>query len=316
MNRLTPAKVSVMMFAVVALLVGAYVAKRLFAVEDSPAQIVTRNVPMAVADIPAGTTVTEEHIGLGPFPVDELEPDMLLNSRVIAGRITREPIRAATPLRAGQFYQPGEKPPLKVAEGMQAVSVPLAESSDVVDGLIKPGQHVDVHMTLSGGDNDPRLGGGLTLTLFKGVRVLAMNRSFQQSNVADASNSTVLELTPAQTNVMILASRRGQITLTFNPDGTGDGGVAASQADRATLDDILGLAPLPKPESPFVTESYRQDGREVYYFRNGRRWDSPQVDKAASRTSGVKTGVSTETAPSGLKESSKRFNEPAAEPAA
>jgi pilus assembly protein CpaB len=133
-------------------------------------------------------------------------------------------------------------------------------------------------------EHDPRYRGGLTITLFKGVRVIAINRSFQQARVADSANSAVLELSPAQTNMMILANRRGEITLSFNPGGTGDGGVAASQSDRSTLDEILGLQPLKQPEPPFVSETYRQDGREVYYFRDGRRVEMPRTDAAPSRT--------------------------------
>ena len=40
-----------------------------------------------------------------------------------------------------------------------------------------------------------------------------------QGNVEDDRNSVTLELTPEQSNVMILASERGMITMSFNPNG-------------------------------------------------------------------------------------------------
>ncbi len=271
MKKLTPAKVTMMMFVMVGLLVVAYVAKSLLAVEQVPEAPAMRNIPMAISDIPAGTVVTENHIGLGPVLIESLEQDMLLNNRVIVGRVAKQQLKAATPIRAGDLYQPGELPPLEVADGMRAVSLGVGRTDGVVDGLIRPGQFVDVHFAPSAYQGDPRMQGGLTMTLFNGVRIIAINRSYQQGPVARGGNIVTLELTPEQANIGILASERGEITLTYSPDGRGNGGIAVSSADRATLDEILGLKPTPTPEPPFVTEIFRRGARSVLQFRDGRQ---------------------------------------------
>src|SRR5688572_20704762 len=109
-----------MMFGVIGLLVAAYVAKSLLAVEEPAPVVATRNVPMPVADIQPGTLITETHVGQGPMLVSELRSDMLLNNRVIVGRVAKELLKAATPMRAGQLYEPGARPELEIEAGMRA----------------------------------------------------------------------------------------------------------------------------------------------------------------------------------------------------
>lgn len=275
MKSLTPAKVTLLMFGIFGILIAAYIGKRLLAGKEEAPPVATRNIPMAISELEPGTLVTEEHLGLGPIAIKDLKPEMMTSNRVIVGRIVKEPIPAATPISTSQLYPAGETPPLKIDPGMRAISVPLESSVDLVDGLIKPGEYVDVHMTPTGMTDDRRLNGGLTLTLFKGVRVIAINRSYTQSANSRRGTNVTLELTPEQANIMILARDKGDITMSYNPEGKGDGGVAVSSADRATLYEILGLkAPekIAEPPKPFVIEGYYGSSRSVNQFdRNGLR---------------------------------------------
>lgn len=160
---------------------------------------------------------------------------------------------------------------------MRAISVSLESSVDLVDGLIKPGEYVDVHMTPTGMNNDKRLNGGMTLTLFNGVRVIAINRSYTQNSSSRRGTNVTLELTPEQANIMILARDRGEITMSYTPEGKGDGGVAVSSAEKATLYEILGLKTPEKPKEeeppkPFIVEGYYGSSRSVNKFdRDGLR---------------------------------------------
>lgn len=271
MKNLTPAKVSLMMFGVVGFLVVAFVAKRMFAVDERVPEVVTRNVPMLVAEVAEGTTITENHLGMGPMKVTDLSPDILLSNRVIVGRVAKAKIPAATPLRAEYLYQIGELPPLKIEPPHVAVSVSLAEPVSMVDGLIKPNQFVDVHMTTGQSSNDERMRGGLTLTLFRGIRILAINRNFSQGPIESGGNNVTLEMTESQANIMILAQKHGGITLTYNPAGKGDGGLALDARDRVTLEQILGLKPLDKPAPPYLAEVFRGVDRREVYFESGKR---------------------------------------------
>lgn len=269
MKRLTPANVTLMMLITVFSLVAAYIAKNLRATE-APPPVERRSVPMALSSLEPGTVITEAHLGEGRVPETELQPEMLLDESGIVGRVVKQPIPAARPIRASQLYQPGERPPLEIEEGMRAVSVSVPDGVALVDGLIRPGQSVDVHLTPSRpvrGDGS----GGLTLTLLEGVRVVALNRGQAATSVNRTDNSVTLELTPKQANILILARDRGEITLSYNPGGAGESSVGLSGQGRATLEQILGLKPPPQPEPPFVVESYRGASRSTLEFRNGRR---------------------------------------------
>jgi pilus assembly protein CpaB len=271
------------MFGVVGLLVAAYVAKNLLAVEEKKPEIASRNIPMAVSDIEPGTVITENHLGQGPFPVDRLDRDTLLVNRVVVGRVVKEAIKAAQPIRANQLYKPGELPPLEVAEGMRAVSVEVGAGVAMVDGMIKPGQFVDVLFTYQGDVDSTQ--GGVTLRLFEGVRIIAINRNFAQSRVDRSSNRVTLELDEPQANIMVLAKDKGEITLTFNPNNErGRGGLSLNNDDRVTLHEILGLRPAEPTPEPFLTESYKGANRSTHLFNEkGRRIENNAAQPTPTR---------------------------------
>lgn len=258
------------MFGVVGLLIAVYVAKNLLATEIKAPPPADDLMPMAIADIPPGTLVTEAHLGRGPFPKSHLEPDMLRTNRVIAGRYAKVLIKSNRPIHANDLLPPNEFPSLKVAEGMRAVAVEVADSTAMVGGMIRPNDYVDILFTYQG-RNDDALQGGLTMRLFEGVRVLAVKSG--GANRGDrAGNHVTLEVTEPQVNILTLARDRGTITLSYNPNGRGSGGLALSSTERVTLYDILGLKPA---EQPFVTDVYRGSSRTTNRFNSdGRLLDS------------------------------------------
>lgn len=283
--KLTPAKVTMMMLVAVGGLIGLYVIKGLFAVEKKVERPRTVTIPLATARLAPGTKISETHLGMGPYPANELKQDHLRSTRVVVGRVVKEAIEPGSPFRGSQLYEPGENAPLQVAEGKKAISITVKNSSEMVDGLIKPGDYVDVHFTLdpqSADGVDPRLAklGGVSKTLLKGVKVLALNRTFRQSALLPTGNSVTLELSPDQTNVLLVAQPRGTLSLSFNPAGAGDGGVEVHNPDRATLWEILGLkAPTPKPpvepEEPFVTDTFRgTNGGAMKWNKDGKKFDA------------------------------------------
>jgi pilus assembly protein CpaB len=273
-RRLTPAILTLVMFGIIGLLVLGYFAKNLFAQKEKPSGPVLRDLPMAVTDIKPGTVITADHLGVGRYEKSKLTPDVLLNNRVIVGRVAREPIKAASPIKAPQLYQPGELPPLDIGPGMRAVSVEIGDGVAMVDGIIKPGDAVDVLFTAQGAGvgNDNTFQGGLTMRLFEGVKVLAINRNFSQGRVDRGNNHVTLELTVAQTNIVVLAKDRGKITLSYNPNGKGDGGLALSNSERVTLYELLGLEKSDPLRDPFTTEIFRSGARVANRFDDKGRF--------------------------------------------
>lgn len=272
--KLTPAKVTMIMFMVIGGLVLAYIAKSLLAHEEKKPEAALRNVPMPISDLLPGTVVTEDHIGQGPMAIADLKRDMLLANKVIVGRVVKELLKAAQPIRASQLYEPGTYPPLKVGKGMQAFTIDAHGATAIVDGLIKPGEYVDLHFTVTALQGDPRLRGGMTMTLLKGVKVLAINRMVIQGRVESNRNSVTMELTPEQVNIISVAQDKGILTLSSNPTGKGDGGIALAAKDRATLEEILGLEPVKQPDpppQPFVLQMFRGSTHQEMEFRGNNR---------------------------------------------
>ena len=269
MKRLTPAFVTLVMLLIIGGLIAAYFVKGLFAKTEVPAAPTSRLVPVALQDLKPGTEITKAHIGKAPIANEKLTRETVLSEDALIGRVVRDDIKSAQPIQSSQLFAPGERPALEVAQGMRAVSVGVADGTSMVDGLVQPGQHVDVHFTPVVNDDDERFRGGLTMTLFKGVKVLAINRSIRGSDVSRGSNTVTMELTPEQANIMILARDKGEINLVYNSEGVGNGGVSVSSTERATLEEILGLKEKEKEPAPFRTDVYYGSSRDSFFFRNG-----------------------------------------------
>lgn len=272
MRNITPAFITLLMLAIVGVLIGVYIVRSLMPKAVVKEPIGTRTVPMAAADIPAGTLLTSDHIVMGFLKNDKLTSDTILNKDVIVGRYTLKDLKQAKSVHTSELYAPGVRPPFKVTPGMRAVTIGLGDSTSVVDGLIKPGDYVDVHLTIDNNSGDKRYRGGFTMTMFKGVKVLAMNRLTHQTSLNRGGNTVTFELTPAQSNILLQAKTKGELSVTYTPNGLGSGGVSIAKADRAHFEEILDLPEIPKREKPFTTELYRGSSRSII------RYDDDEYD--------------------------------------
>jgi hypothetical protein len=90
------------------------------------------------------------------------------------------------------------------------------------------------------------------------VKILAINRAVLQGRPDRDRNVVTLELTPEQANVLNVAGQRGLLSLSFNPQGKGTGGVAnrITNREKVTIEQILDLPPIPVPEEPVPLTSY------------------------------------------------------------
>jgi pilus assembly protein CpaB len=147
---------------------------------------------------------------------------------------------------------------------------------------------VDVYLTPRiDAANDARLQGGMTVTLFRGVRLLATSagESFDQPS-DEPSGLVTLELTPEQATVLILAREKGHLALSYNPEGKGDGGVALKNSDRATFDEILGVPTAAAPTSAgpaaaaFTAEVYKGSVRSTRQFEGRSKNEVPPAAAA------------------------------------
>jgi pilus assembly protein CpaB len=275
--KLTPWMLAVAAFLMIAVLAVGFLLKRLFAVEPKVQPVVERrNVPMALSDIAPGTLMKANYIGDGPVNTRELTRDTILSSSGVIGRIARNKIEFAQPFKLTDFYPFGEGPEIELTPGNRLVSVDVGTSTNLVSGFVKEGNYVDVLMTVDGtAGSATSARDAMTLQLFDGVKVFAVNGN-KSSSVIAGQNEVTLELTLQQQKVMVLTKEKGRISLSYNPDGPGNGGLSiqTSKSDRVRLSEILGIDEPEEDEKPFVTEQYRNGThRNVYYDKDGRAVD-------------------------------------------
>ena len=293
--KLTPWMLTVAAFGVIAVLAVGFLFKKLMAapvVEVKPPE--AKILPMAITEIDPGTVITRAHVGNGRAEVGvKLPEDTFLSLDGVIGRIAREKITAAVPLQGSMFYAPGDFPDLKVSPGKQAVVVKVSQTTAVLSQKMKPEQHVDVLLTVDnlgsgdvtrlqstggsvGGDSIGSTSSAMTATLFKGVKILAINRGYTTAALqgGEAQNVT-LELDEDQTRIISLAQRKGEIDLVYNEGGEEGNGIEInpSEKHRITLKEILGLKDPPNKEKPFKTEHYRGGGHSRTYFEDGEMID-------------------------------------------
>jgi pilus assembly protein CpaB len=267
-KRLTPATLFTLMLVGVAGLVAAYAGKKLLARQEVVEAPQLDLMPVPVADLPPGTVITSAHLGQARIKRERLIPESVRSERILLGRVVKNTLKRAEPINTGDLYPPGEGPPLDIAPGMRAVSIDFNDMSAKVDNLIRSGHYVDVHF--SPASNPDPVKGPFTMTLFKGVKILAVSNGNARSG---RSTTVTLELTPEQANIILLAKDKGQLTLAYTPEGKGNGGVAVSDADRATLSEILGLSDPKKEAAPHTIEMFYGSGRSTVQFRDGKRLD-------------------------------------------
>ena len=282
--KLTPWMLTVAAFAVICLLATLFLFKKLWATEVVQVPVPeARTLPMAITEIEPGTVITMKHIGNGKAGQGaKLPSDTFLALDSVVGRIAKERIPAAVPLQGSMFYSVGDYPDLQIEPGKRAVTINVSDATAILSGMIKTGQYVDVHMTTDAGSANrlQSTGGsasgeqtGMTMTLFKGVKVVAMNRGAASAALqGGASHNVTLELDEDQARVMLLAQGKGEIALTYNPSGPGTGGISVkSENDRVTMEQLLGLTKAPEEPKPFKTENYRGGGHSTSYWRDGER---------------------------------------------
>jgi len=275
-KNLTPAKLVGMVFALLVMLIVGFVVKRMFA-EEEPIEGPTGTImPTALANLDVGTVVQPEHLGRARF-TQEMTGDELLSPEAIVGRVVKRRIESAVPIRASDLYPLGQTPSLSVSSGYRAMTIKVAEEQAILNGLLQPGQHVDIHWTPSNlSQSDPRMQaiGALSMVLFRGVQVLAINKSFVQAPLEATQNSITVEVAEKDASLLRLAEAHGTITVAYTSDSSGTAMVEVADPYRATLEELLGLDPVveeqePTPEPPFISTVYRGSGMQRSAFRNG-----------------------------------------------
>jgi pilus assembly protein CpaB len=189
-----------------------------------PPVIVSEQVLVVTHDLAYGAALSDADTVWAEWPKELVPNGVVRKSETpnakdeIKGRFVRVPIANGEPLRRERLI---DAPTTKlmstiVAPGHRAVAVEItSHGANAAGGFILPNDHVDVIRTFRGQARGTEVFGSETIV--RNVRVLAMGSSTEQK-----SNDTIspvvtatLELDPKQTELVVLAQRTGQLTLSL-----------------------------------------------------------------------------------------------------
>lgn len=182
-------------------------------------------VPVLVAaqDIPLGTVLSDEMLGIRNLPESYVEPRHIPASeseRVLGLRVSSA-VRATESLLWTDLANSEQRRDLSslVQEGMRAFTI-RADGTSSFGGLLRPGDRVDVLLTIDNGNESQ------TAPIAQNLLVLAAGQDTGGRPVGTAPatrsadvNQITLSVTLEQSQTLALGQQRGDISLVLrNPD--------------------------------------------------------------------------------------------------
>lgn len=157
----------------------------------------------AKTDIPKESTITINMVGLARAKAKSVQPGDLTSLDSAIGKFAEVDILRGQHINSNMVRALGSARYLSqaVPQGMRAITIPVDKIS-AVEGLIKPGDSVDILATFN--IPDPITGESevTVLTIFQGVKILATNRNLSQYQVSQSVSTVTLALQPDDVKVL------------------------------------------------------------------------------------------------------------------
>ena len=190
---MTPARLFVYRFRQPLAAVSAGLAVLLFAVTLRPTSADLVDVIVASADLPAGSTLTEQDLAVDAIPADYVPPGAVTNPADALGRMIASGIASGEPITSSRLVTPGPR-----ADGLHTVPVRLADAEAAT--LLSPGSVVD--LVLASGDTGARI-------VAEGVQVVTVPRISTSAGLGRDSRiagSLIVVATDRRTAVALAAA--------------------------------------------------------------------------------------------------------------
>lgn len=251
-------------------------------------KVETVPVAVAVADLSWGAVLTTETIKTVPYLRDSLPAGYFTDPATLAGRTVIYPVRANEPILASRLA------PIDVkGGGVAAVVTPNKRAMAVkvdkvvgVAGFIRPGNRVDVLVTLTGQGKVPI---PITKTVLENVLVLAAGPETDQSGKQEKAvpvDVITLEVTPEEGEKLALAASEGKLQLALrnftdtqdvNTKGTtipillsSYSGSSSTPKAKGTAKKAVSLRPVITTAGPEVYTVEIVQGKNVEQLRFGK----------------------------------------------
>ncbi len=225
---------------VLAICVAALVYNFLNSVQTGISSKEDTTIVVAKGEILANSLITEEMIEEMVVPRQTVVPGAITSRTKVVGSYAKQIIPAGEQITEGKIldiksggfsgYIPSDK---------RAISIAVSDVTGVGQGLIKPGDYVDVIAVLDGGANS----GPVANMILQNILILATNkiptREEQGALTKDSQLMMVtLAVTPDEALSVGLAAKNGTMTLALRPQMSS----SFAQVGIKTIDNLVGNA--------------------------------------------------------------------------
>jgi len=179
-------------------------------------------VVVVSSKIERGSAVKSEMIELKDWPEEMVPENTLTTIDEAVGRYALSPLMPGELLMQAKLAAPGASRGAGnlVQQGMRAYSILTTSAAASVSGLVLPGDHVDVVLSIQSPTGD-FTGGGTSTTLLQNLEILAINHELEAPENSDDPKLTTVTLlvTQRQANLLGLGQKAGVLSLALrNPD--------------------------------------------------------------------------------------------------
>ena len=190
---MTPARLFVYRFRRPIAAASAGLAVLLLAITLRPTSADLVDVIVASADLPAGSTLTEQDLAVDAIPADYVPPGAVTDPADALGRMIASGIATGEPLTRSRLMTDGPRP-----DGLHTVPVRLADAEAAT--LLSPGSVID--LVLASGDTGARI-------VAEGVQVVTVPRVSTSAGLGRDSRtagSLIVVATDRRTAVALAAA--------------------------------------------------------------------------------------------------------------
>jgi pilus assembly protein CpaB len=221
-------------------------------------------IVVALADLPWGTQLKQNHIKTAPFFEESLPPGCFRDPAELEGRVLLFPVKGDEPILESRLA-----PTSVQTGGVSAVVKPgkraIAVKGDKViglAGLIRPGNRVDVLVTLE----DPKKKSEITKLVLQDVPVLATGAEISEDGEGASSPVDVytLEVSPEEGEKLSLAATQGKLQFALRNATDTETVLTDGATATGTLASFKRRAPRPKKKGdPLVSKVQVIKGNRV-----------------------------------------------------
>ncbi len=241
-------------------------------------------VVVAKVDIPLGTMIVAEQLTTTEFPRGSTPEGIFSAPETVAGRVAVTNIVAREPVVERKLAPAGSAAGLAsmIPEGYRAMTVRVDDVVGV-SGFLLPGALVDVLTVIDPPEKamnrDP-----ISKVVLQNIKVLANGQNIDRpkdERSADTVRAVTLQVTPAQTEKLALASSEGKLQLVMR-NSIDQGDEQTKGADKRSL--LTGEHAMLTPDAGITSQATKPTARASSTFRREplRAVLRPRVEVAPS----------------------------------